>query len=416
MKALEGTMKNEEPPIISGKELWWATFAALIVFALAGLVTMLCKSDLEQLFGTYREVAVMAIFSLILIATNITLMRKAINRANAKIVQTQAEKERVEKHIGAQVKLTLENHLRLDECIGIQQKGVVADTESATINLIEQTRKLSDASNTLLAYLDHSSMKVGGMEHEINDSVEFIIKMGTFVRELPERIERDMFAMREAAKGIDELVNLVDVIKEIGQQTNLLALNASIEAARAGENGRGFAVVAEEVRKLSDRSAKAAITIEKGLDDSRQIMRSGLKFKFIEESLQQMSEAGKVVESIRGMQHSHEDMRQYYKTMISVITQHNVGIGGRISEMFGQLQFQDAVRQKIERIELVTSRRNDLLTELAKVMFESNNILLEIPVKMQQLKESYQTGEANHGEPVSGAAATSGAASEIELF
>ncbi|MBF0519274.1 MAG: CZB domain-containing protein [Nitrospirae bacterium] len=65
-------------------------------------------------------------------------------------------------------------------------------------------------------------------------------------------------AVDEAVIAMREIASKISIIEEIARQTNLLALNAAIEAARAGEHGKGFAVVASEVRKLAERSQKAA--------------------------------------------------------------------------------------------------------------------------------------------------------------
>jgi methyl-accepting chemotaxis protein len=68
-------------------------------------------------------------------------------------------------------------------------------------------------------------------------------------------------AVSEAVTAMKQIAEKIGIIEEIARQTNLLALNAAIEAARAGEHGKGFTVVAAEVRKLAERSQKAASEI-----------------------------------------------------------------------------------------------------------------------------------------------------------
>jgi len=75
-------------------------------------------------------------------------------------------------------------------------------------------------------------------------------------------------AVAQTVAAMKDIAGRISIIEEIARQTDLLALNAAIEAARAGEHGKGFAVVASEVRKLAERSQRAASEITTLAKDS----------------------------------------------------------------------------------------------------------------------------------------------------
>lgn len=82
-------------------------------------------------------------------------------------------------------------------------------------------------------------------------------------------------AMQRVRQSAEQIGQIVELIDEIARRTDLLALNAAVESARAGEAGRGFAVVANEVRKLSQQSADAALQIRTLVGTSSQSVREG---------------------------------------------------------------------------------------------------------------------------------------------
>lgn len=91
-----------------------------------------------------------------------------------------------------------------------------------------------------------------------NEIVTETINSMQLIRTAVQGINRRMKLLSEK---LMEIGTISTIISDIANRTNLLALNASIEAARAGEEGKGFVVIAEEIRSLSEKTAKSSKNI-----------------------------------------------------------------------------------------------------------------------------------------------------------
>jgi methyl-accepting chemotaxis protein len=96
-----------------------------------------------------------------------------------------------------------------------------------------------------------------------------------------EKVSQLLAAMEAIRNAGDDISKILKDIHEIAFQTNILALNAAVEAARAGEAGAGFAVVAEEVRRLAQRCAAAALETDTKIRDSVDKSQQGNEFSLL---------------------------------------------------------------------------------------------------------------------------------------
>ena len=146
---------------------------------------------------------------------------------------------------------------RLIEVVGGIKQSASEVTEGSEA-LSESAQHLAQGSNEQAASIEELSASVEELASTIKQNAENTAQADSIARRVAVTAETSGKSVSATVANMKEIASKISIIEEIARQTNLLALNAAIEAARAGEAGKGFAVVASEVRKLAERSAKAA--------------------------------------------------------------------------------------------------------------------------------------------------------------
>jgi methyl-accepting chemotaxis protein len=135
---------------------------------------------------------------------------------------------------------------------------IAGEVSSASQGISSASVQVSNGASAQAASAEEASSSMEEMVSNIKQNADNAQQTDKIATKSAKDAQESGKCVLEAVAAMKEIATRISIIEEIARQTNLLALNAAIEAARAGEHGKGFAVVAAEVRKLAERSQKAA--------------------------------------------------------------------------------------------------------------------------------------------------------------
>lgn len=204
--------------------------------------------------------------------------------------------------------------------------------ESGSSEISVSAEQISEGANEQASSTEEISTSMEEMVASIKQNADNAKATETNALEAVDKMKKVQDAVTKATNTLRDIAERITIVGDIAEKTDLLAVNAAIEAARAGEYGKGFAVVASEVRKLAERSQKAALEINTISADSLQIA---------EESSSLLSEVVPVIKNNSQLVHE----------ISATSNEQNIGAG--------------QVNSSIQQLVVITSRNSSASEQLA---------------------------------------------------
>ena len=220
-------------------------------------------------------------------------------------------------------------------------RGAVGSISSASGQVAAAAQALSQGTATQAASVEETTTSLEQLSSSISQNAETSKQLESLAARGAADAQESELAVNETVEAMLAIAERISIVEEIAYQTNLLALNAAVEAARAGEHGRGFAVVAAEVRKLAEKSQKAAKEIGSLAGRSVKVAeRSGRLLKELVPSIRTTAERVRQVAALSREQASGVVLMSRAMVQVDQVTQRNASAAEELSATAEELSAQ----------------------------------------------------------------------------
>lgn len=248
----------------------------------------------------------------------------------------------------------------------VLQASTIIEQRSEDVRISTQTQNRAiTESSVALTEISANLSNVNEIASKRRKKMNALLIVLTGQKTLVHQALLEVKRVKESSKTIGDFIHTVE---DIANQTGLLAMNASIEAAHAGAAGKGFAVIAQEIRKLSEETAKNAAHIGDALKTNEQTVEAATN-------------------AVVTLSSQTEESTDELQTTLFAIEEILVGI----SEMdAGTREVMNSMQHIVE-----TSRRNgDLVDEVSKKISEQGGAMSGISDFAKRLQD--EIGHTNN--------------------
>lgn len=237
----------------------------------------------------------------------------------------------------------------LDTLCG-QIEGAQDDVAAGVMSVARQVEDINRLSIAQRDSIAQSLSGIDAMQGAAEAPRMIVARLSAMLAERDRTIAGNYEGLHTLSGEFQELRGALDVISQVADKAFFLAINASVEAHRQGVAGQAFGLIATEMRALATQTADGARHVSQAITSFADRMERQILAALPGSAGQNAADVYALVEELESAQTEVTAASAQLAGLIQIMEAGHRDIVLSLSDILGQLQFQDVMKQRLEQV------------------------------------------------------------------